>query len=159
MKKREERINNQGFSLVELIIVIAIMAILIGIVGTQVIPYIDKARKAKDIQIVNGYCTDAAVAFTSCTNQLDTSKSYTITVTKGSSDWSVNAKDSDGTDNTVLKNSFVELNGLNTDYPDFQSKEGKKINKIKIECKHGKFATRLTVEGPTDASAFTVETK
>ncbi len=157
--KEKGKTNNQGFSLVELVIVIAIMAILVGIVGTQVIPYIDKARKAKDIQIVNGYCTDAAVAFTSCTDQLDTSKSYTITVTKSGSAWSVNVKDSDGTDNTVLKNSFVELNGLNTDYPDFQSAEGKKINKIKIECKHGNFATRLTVEGPADASAFTVETK
>ena len=54
-----KKINNKGFSLVELIIVIAIMAILVGIVGTQVLPYIDKAQKAKDIQIVSGYCTDA----------------------------------------------------------------------------------------------------
>ena len=72
--KEKGRINNQGFSLVELVIVIAIMAVLVGIVGTQVIPYIDKARKAKDIQIVNGYCTDATTAFVSCTNQLDVSK-------------------------------------------------------------------------------------
>lgn len=156
---KKEKTNNCGFSLVELVIVIAIMAVLVGIVGTQVIPYIDKARKAKDIQIVNGYCTDAATAFTSCTDQLDTSKSYTITLTKGSTNWTVDAMDSSGADNTVLRNSFVELNGLNTDYPNFQSNEGKKINKIKIVCKHGNFVTKLTVEGPTDASAFTVETK
>ena len=36
--------DNKGFSLVELIIVIAIMAILVGVVGTQVIPYIEKSR-------------------------------------------------------------------------------------------------------------------
>ena len=58
-----KKINNKGFSLVELIIVIAIMAILVGIVGTQVLPYIDKAKEAKDIQIVSGYCTDATTAF------------------------------------------------------------------------------------------------
>ena len=48
-KKRDElKKDNNGFSLVELIIVIAIMAILVGIVGTQVIPYINKSREAKD---------------------------------------------------------------------------------------------------------------
>lgn len=153
-----KKINNKGFSLVELIIVIAIMAILVGIVGTQVIPYIDKARKAKDIQIVNGYCTDAAVAFTSCTDKLDPDKEYTITVAENTPVWSVTVT-SAGKNGTILKDAFTELNGLNTDSPDFQSKEGKKITKITIQCKHGKFATKLTVTGPTDADAFTVETK
>ncbi|MBQ6094530.1 MAG: prepilin-type N-terminal cleavage/methylation domain-containing protein, partial [Lachnospiraceae bacterium] len=36
-----KKLNNKGFSLVELIIVIAIMAILVGVVGTQVIPYLE----------------------------------------------------------------------------------------------------------------------
>ena len=49
MKAKKEQKDNRGFSLVELIIVIAIMAILVGIVGTQVIPYIDKSRHAKDL--------------------------------------------------------------------------------------------------------------
>ena len=49
--------DNKGFSLVELIIVIAIMAILVGIVGTQVLPYINKSKEAKDFQIINSYCT------------------------------------------------------------------------------------------------------
>ena len=44
--------SNKGFSLVELIIVIAIMAILVGVVGTQVIPYLENSRKAKDQQIL-----------------------------------------------------------------------------------------------------------
>ena len=47
MKAKNEKKDNKGFSLVELIIVIAIMAILVGIVGTQVLPYIEKSRKAK----------------------------------------------------------------------------------------------------------------
>ena len=40
------KLNEKGFSLVELIIVIAIMAVLVGVVGTQVIPYMESSRKA-----------------------------------------------------------------------------------------------------------------
>lgn len=64
-KLKKRKMDNKGFSLVELIIVIAIMAILVGIVGTQVIPYINKSKEAKDFQIVNSYCTAAVTAYSS----------------------------------------------------------------------------------------------
>ena len=41
--------NNKGFSLVELIIVIAIMAILAGAIAPALIRYIDKSRKSNDV--------------------------------------------------------------------------------------------------------------
>ena len=65
LQKRKEELkkDNKGFSLVELIIVIAIMAILVGIVGTQVIPYINKSKEAKDFQIINSYGTAATTAY------------------------------------------------------------------------------------------------
>lgn len=154
-----KRLNNKGFSLVEFIIVIAIMAVLVGIVGTQVLPYIDKAKEAKDIQIVTGYCTDATTAFVSCTDQLDSAKTYTITITKGSSGWTVDVVDDVGTSSTVLKKAFLDMNSITTEAPNLQSKEGKKITKIIIECKHGTLTTKLTVEGPQDPSAFEAETK
>lgn len=63
MKAKNEKKDNKGFSLVELIIVIAIMAILVGIVGTQVIPYINKSKVAKDQQVLNSISTAAVAAY------------------------------------------------------------------------------------------------
>lgn len=50
--------KEKGFSLVELIIVMAIMAILVGVVASQVIPYMEKSRQAKDQQQLSSVCTD-----------------------------------------------------------------------------------------------------
>ena len=80
MKAKNEKKDNKGFSLVELIIVIAIMAILVGIVGTQVIPYIDKSRHAKDIQVLSGLCTDATTAYSSNAASLDPAATYKIEI-------------------------------------------------------------------------------
>jgi prepilin-type N-terminal cleavage/methylation domain-containing protein len=43
--------NNKGFSLVELIIVIAIMAILVGVMAPQLIKYIEKTNVSSDVQL------------------------------------------------------------------------------------------------------------
>ena len=91
--------------------------------------------------------------------KLDEKKIYTITVTKGSPKWRVDAKDDSGTEVEILKNEFVGFNQLDTYAPEFESKEGQKINKITIQCKNGTPSAKLTVEGPEDASIFTIEAK
>lgn len=76
-----KKLDNKGFSLVELIIVIAIMAILVGVVGTQVIPYIEKSRRSKDQQVLSGYCTDMVAAGSTCATKLNPTATYTATIT------------------------------------------------------------------------------
>ena len=44
--------SNKGFSLVELIIVIAIMAVLIGVLAPQFIKYVERSRESTDLQNV-----------------------------------------------------------------------------------------------------------
>ncbi len=41
--------DNKGFSLVELIIVIAIMAVLVGVLAPQFIKYVEQSRRSRDI--------------------------------------------------------------------------------------------------------------
>jgi type IV pilus assembly protein PilA len=43
-----KKMNNKGFSLVELIIVIAIMAVLVGVLAPQYLKYVESSRKQKD---------------------------------------------------------------------------------------------------------------
>lgn len=50
MKKKLS--NNKGFSLVELIIVIAIMAVLIGVLAPQYLKYVEKSKISSDADLV-----------------------------------------------------------------------------------------------------------
>lgn len=65
MKKNEVKMNNKGFSLVELIVVIAIMAVLVGVLAPLFIRYVEKSRQSTDLQnldsvitTVEAYCAD-----------------------------------------------------------------------------------------------------
>ena len=62
--KKVRRINNEGFSLVELIIVIAIMAILAAALAPQLIKYIDSSRKSTDVSTGQSIATSVSVALT-----------------------------------------------------------------------------------------------
>ena len=52
-----KKTNNKGFSLVELIVVIAIMAVLVGVMAPQFLKYVERARKSTDVQNVASIVT------------------------------------------------------------------------------------------------------
>ena len=73
MKKlREMKKNNKGFSLVELIVVIAIMVVLIAVLGSSILGYVEKSKYSKDMSAldslnsaVKAYAVDPSAVYTS----------------------------------------------------------------------------------------------
>jgi type IV pilus assembly protein PilA len=76
--KKQKSMGNKGFSLVELIIVIAIMAILVGVLAPQLLKYVERSRQAKDIQAVDTVHTAIVTAMLDpAVDDAPASKNYT----------------------------------------------------------------------------------
>ena len=58
----KKEMNNKGFSLVELIVVIAIMAVLVGILAPQFLKYVEKSRLQKDNTAISEIANAAKTA-------------------------------------------------------------------------------------------------
>ncbi len=76
---KKENMNDKGFSLVELIIVIAIMAILIVVLAPQYLKYVEKSRTSSDQTTVVEFINAMQVLASDPDISLDTEKSYTLT--------------------------------------------------------------------------------
>ena len=154
-----KKLNNKGFSLVELIIVIAIMAILVGVVGTQVIPYLEKSRKAKDTQVLSGWNTAAVSAYSSEAARLDANAEYKIDIQLTKID--VTSNPADANKCKVLREAFEDLTELDStkgyDFAnDMDSKAGKAVTNcvIVINGKSGQVVTTCTMKAGTSSRLY-----
>ena len=62
MNKKQKNLTNKGFSLVELIIVIAIMAVLVGVLAPQYLKYVNNSKVSTDTQNAQEIATAINVA-------------------------------------------------------------------------------------------------
>lgn len=103
---RERKKDNKGFTLVELVIVIAILAILVGILAPQYTKYVEKSRKSADAQNMDEIIRAIEVYYVDqgADSKLTAEQTITITMTKTAA---VEIKV--GTDDTTtLKNAIKE---------------------------------------------------
>ena len=113
---KKEKMNDKGFSLVELIIVIAIMSVLVAVLAPQYLKYVERSRNSTDV-------TNATAIVTACqvwaadpeVESTKTFKEGTFTITVTSSGASVTAKSPDQNGVAVeaaVKNASLDLKDL-----------------------------------------------
>lgn len=125
----EMKKNNKGFSLVELIIVIAIMAILVAVLGPQYLKFVERSRKSTDCQnaaelltAIQVYCSEPTaptgmVLITSDT----TGTSFTITPKSGSTAGGISV--SSGTNKDAIEDAFESALGTDWSKTELKSTE------------------------------------
>lgn len=119
----EKKMNNKGFSLVELIIVIAIMAVLIGVLAPAYLQYVEKSKKTSDASAV-GSVMDA-VEIIAADPAVSWGTSDTLKVTFSDDGCKYTGLDSDALAQlkSIVPESDCKLTGAWTGSFDFEAKK------------------------------------
>ena len=88
---KERKKDNKGFTLVELVIAIAILAILVGILAPQYTKYVEKSRKSADAANMDELVKAVQVYAADGSNNIAVTTGDNITGTISSSDTNVTA--------------------------------------------------------------------
>ncbi len=135
-----KKMNNKGFSLVELIIVIAIMAILIAVLAPQYIKYVEKSRKSADLDNYQKLVDSIQVVFADEDNTIGDG-SYTFVLNDKNS-----ANTVDPTLDPMLKALGIDVSTIHTKSSDYSGKTIKATksgSNLKITCTDPTLAAEL----------------
>lgn len=129
-----KKMNNKGFSLVELIVVIAIMAVLVGVLAPTLIKNVEKSRESTDLQNLD---TIRGAVVTTLSDETVAAK-----IPASSTTYELD------TTNVALKASDAFANAFNAKIKDSLSKVGKlksgnaaAANHIFVEIDHNSAVT------------------
>ena len=132
-----KKMNNKGFSLIELIIVIAIMAILVAIIAPNLTKYLGKSKSKTDAKNADEIAQQIQTAIT----DYETDNGDLITGTTGSITINWNSTSSNYTSNTAFKD-ILDANITNST----ESKEKKNTYAVATITKNnGKYTIVVTV--------------
>lgn len=111
MNKKQKSLTNKGFSLVELIIVIAIMAVLVGVLAPQYLKYVNNSRISTDVTNAQEVATAANVAVADGTSCFGTGYTFASVCTAAGVDnptsklggtWGITGDDTNGVTQITL---------------------------------------------------------
>lgn len=85
--------NNKGFSLVELIIVIAIMAVLVGVLAPTYLQYVEKSKKSNDVSSVDSVVNACEIGAIDPEVMTDKTTKLTITFKSDNTGMTIDAVD------------------------------------------------------------------
>ncbi len=107
--------NNAGFSLVELIIVVAIMAIAIGIMAPQLFKYVEKTNVSSDFQLADTVRTGVAFAIVDAEVQADVASHPYLAILESEEGMNINEHTEFLNSTCVLKTSLETSFGFPID--------------------------------------------
>lgn len=148
----QKKKGKKGFSMIELIIVLAIMAILVALIGTQLIPYLDKSREKRDMTTLD-----------TCKTALESvlaDKEYSPADTTGTDIATLLAAADSYASTSDAESSFESYAGIKaSDDKIFRSKyaKGKAANDVTVTIAGGSI-TELSVSNSADGNV-TIKTK
>ena len=128
--------DNKGFSLVELIIVVAILAILVGLLAPQYIKYVEKSRKSADASNLSEMVNAVQIYAADSESNL-AAGTYTITI---------------GTNGTTVDTALDTV--ISSTAPDYKTIK-LKSNKWLAEGKTNENATSISAEIVVDNNGGT----
>ncbi|MDE7277076.1 MAG: type II secretion system GspH family protein, partial [Lachnospiraceae bacterium] len=134
----KKKMDNKGFSLVELIIVIAIMVILVAVLAPQYLRYVEKSRVSSDTQTTVELINVMQVLAADPEVPLETSKDYSAT---GNSDGTVTLSSDLQTE--LKNNGMMDEDAMkNVKYQSTANKSGN----VKISLKYDTTAKIWTID-------------
>lgn len=142
-KLQERKNNNKGFSLVELIIVIAIMAVLVAILAPAFMRYVEESRQKADISATDSIIQSVKAAYTN--SEFSVSGTETVTIKISKSD-KLKATHSNGAEQTNLDNA---LKASDVDSASFKSAKWGTVT-LTFKESNGVLGVEISESGESD---------